>query len=446
MMIITRKALPRRTFLRGCGVALALPLLDAMAPAMKALAQSAARPVRRVGFVYFPHGANGSWAPEPLQWKPRGVGSDFEFSNILKPLEPFRQHLVIVSKLYRGHDIGHWNAPAWLGGVDAVRQTEGADFRANITLDQVLAKHLGQSTGLPSLELATEDFTGYVGACDVGYSCAYYNTTSWASPTNPLPMDIDPRSVFERLFGEPGTTAQRNARLQQGRSVLDSIKEDIDDLTRRVGPRDRDRLAQYMDNVREIERRISRAEVTSSADVVLRDAPVGIPETFEEHATLMFDLLALAYQADMTRIASFMMCRELSQRTYVEISGLTDPHHSMSHHQNDPKMLTGLAQIQRHYVDLFSKFVGKLKETPDGDGSLLDHSLIAFGSGMGNSNGHLPDELPLVLVGGAAGIAGNRHVEASQPHTPIANLWLTLADKFDAPLDSLGNSTGRFAI
>jgi hypothetical protein len=446
-MFISKMALPRRTFLRGLGVTLALPLLDAMVPAATALAESPASPVRRIGFVFVPHGANQDWAPVGQRWKPPTAGENFEFSTILKPLETVRNHVTVISNFSRGTQSGHANSPTgWLAGLNQVKRTDGADYVAGTTFDQMLARQIGKDTALPSLELATEDFTGYIGSCDVGYNCAYYNTISWSSPSTPLPMDIDPRAVFERLFGRPGTSAQRVERLQQDKSILDSIKEDAADLERGLGAQDRNRLGQYLNDVREIERRLQQIEAQNRTKVTLVDAPIGIPESFEEHAGLMYDLLTVAYQADMTRIATFMLCRELSQRTYADLGGLSEPHHSMSHHQNDPEKLATLAKIQTYHISLFAKFVEKLNRTPDGDGSLLDHTLMAYGSGMANSNGHTPDPVPLVLVGGAAGaLKGNRHIEA-EPHTPLANLWVTVADKYGVAVDKIGNSTGRFDI
>jgi len=446
-MFISKMALPRRTFLRGLGVTMALPLLEAMVPAFTALAQTPADPIRRIGFVFVPHGANQDWAPVDQRWKPQTSGTNFEFSPILKPLETVRDHVTVISNFARGSQSGHQNSPTgWLAGLNQVKRTDGADYVAGTTFDQILARQIGKETALPSLELATEDFTGYIGSCDVGFNCAYYNTISWSSPTTPLPMDIDPRAVFERLFGRPGTAAQRLARLQQDRSILDSIKEDAADLQRGLGTQDRDRLNQYLNDVREIERRIEQTEAKNKNRVTLTDAPIGVPESFEEHAGLMYDMLAVAYQADMTRIATFMLCRELSQRTYTALGGLSEPHHSMSHHANDPEKLRTLAMIQTYHISLFAKFVEKLDKTPDGDGSLLDHTLMAYGSGMANSNGHTPDPVPLVLVGGAGGrVKGNRHIEA-EPHTALANLWVAIGEKYDMPVDHIGNSTGKFDI
>jgi hypothetical protein len=446
-MFITKMSLPRRTFLRGMGVSLALPLLDSMVPAMTALAQTPASPVARIGFVFVPHGANQDWAPPSQRWKPPTTGTNFEFGPILQPLETVRPHVTVVSNLSRGASSGHANSPTgWLAGLNQVKRTDGADVQAGVTLDQLLARQIGEDTPLPSLELATEDFTGYIGSCDVGFNCMYYNTISWSSPSTPLPMDIDPRAVFERMFGRPGTSAQRLARLAQDRSILDSLKEDVADLQRGLGTADRGRLDRYLDDVREIERRIQQTEAKNKSRVTLSDAPLGVPETFDEHATLMYDLLAVAFQADMTRIATYMLCRELSQRTYADVAGLSEPHHSMSHHANDPEKLAALAKIQTYHVSLFARFVEKLGQTPDGDGTLLDHTLMAYGSGMANSNGHTPDPVPLVFVGGAAGkVKGNRHIDAPE-HLPLSNVWLSVAEKYNVKLEQLGNSTGKFDI
>ena len=446
-MFISKKSLPRRTFLKGLGVTMALPFLDAMAPALTASAQSPASPVRRLGFIYIPHGANDFWAPEGQRWKPPTIGDNFEFSTVLKPLEPYRSHVTVISELSRLGTGGHPSAPSgWLGGLTNVKRTDGADIFAGVSIDQVLSKRIGQATAFPTLEVATEDFTGYVGACDIGIACSYYNSISWSTPSTPQPMDIDPRSVFERMFGRPGTAAQRLARIGLQKSILDSIGQDVSTLQRGLGASDRSRLEEYLGSLREIERRIQQTEAANQKRVTLSDAPAGIPDAFEDHANLMFDLLAVAYQADMTRIATFMLCRELSQRTYVPQAVLSEPHHSMSHHANDPDKLLALSKIQMFHVSLFARFVDKLSKTPDGDGSLLDHSLIAYGSGMGNSNGHTPDNLPLVLVGGAGGrMKGNRHIEAAA-RTPLPNVWLSIAEKFDAPMEKHGISTGKFDL
>jgi hypothetical protein len=373
------------------------------------------------------------------------VGGGFEFSPSLKPLEGFRDSLVVVSNLTRaGTTAGDHavSAAGWLTGVYAKR-TEAEDVRANTTIDQIAAKQIGQDTPFPSLELATEDFTGYVGACTVGFSCVYANTISWSTPTTPLPMEINPRVVFERLFGEPGTPGQRRAHRQRDLSILDVIAEEANALQRGLGARDRTRFTQYLDNIREIERRIQRTEDRNRAQVTTPDAPVGIPESFEEHVGLMFDLLTVAYQADLTRVFTFMMSRELSQRTYPQI-GVPDQHHGVSHHGNDPEKIAKVAKINAYHARLFATFLERLRSTPDGDGSVLDHSLIFFGGGMGNPNQHAVGPLPMVVAGG--GVARRDRHLALPASTPVGNLWLTVANKFDNPMEKFGESTGTIDL
>jgi hypothetical protein len=421
------------------GATVALPFLEAMVPAMTATAKTAANPPRRWGAVFFPNGAIME------QWSPVVVGSGFDFSPSLKPLEGFRDSLVVVSNLTRaGTTAGDHavSAAGWLTGVYAKR-TEAEDVRANTTIDQIAAKQIGQDTPFPSLELATEDFTGYVGACTVGFSCVYANTISWSTPTTPLPMEINPRVVFERLFGEPGTPGQRRAHRQRDLSILDVIAEEANALQRGLGARDRTRFTQYLDNIREIERRIQRTEDRNSAQVTTPDAPVGIPESFEEHVGLMFDLLTVAYQADLTRVFTFMMSRELSQRTYPQI-GVPDQHHGVSHHGNDPEKIAKVAKINAYHARLFATFLERLRSTPDGDGSVLDHSLVFFGGGMGNPNQHAVGPLPMVVAGG--GIARRDRHLALPASTPVGNLWLTVANQFDSPMEKFGESTGTIDL
>jgi hypothetical protein len=435
-MFISKLSLPRRTFLRGVGATIALPFLDAMVPALTATAKTAASPSPRFGAVYIPNGAIME------RWIPEKVGAGFEFTPILQPLEPFRDQLVVVTNLTRSHpgsQVGDHavSAAGFLTGVWPKR-TEAEDVLANTTIDQIVAQQIGQDTPFPSLEVATEDFTGYVGACSPGFNCSYMNTVSWSSPTTPLPMDINPRVVFERMFGEAGTAAARAARRRDDKSLLDSIGEEAGSLRRGLGARDRTRLGEYLDNLREIERRIERAE-SHGADEVSLDAPIGVPDSFEEHVGLMYDLLAVAYQADITRVFTFMLSRELSQRTYPQI-GVTEQHHSVSHHGNDVNKIAQNVKINVYHMGLFAKFVEKLKSMPDGDGSLLDHSLIFYGGGMGNPNGHLSDPLPLVAIGGGVG-RGHRHIELPT-RTPVGNLWLTVAQKYGSAIDVFGDSTG----
>ena len=433
-MFIRKLSLPRRTFLRGMGAALALPLLESMTPALTAAAAS--KP--RLGFVYVPHGVIMD------DFTPKSAGAGFEFSPILKPLEAFRQSVCVVSNLAAPlQNTGSHAAAAgsWITG-QGPKRTDGPDFRANTTIDQLVAKKIGQDTTFPSMEVATEDFTGLVGACDPGYSCAYMNTLVWQTPTTPLPMEINPRVVFERMFGGGATREERLARMRTDRSILDLVKDDLRDLDGGLGPADRTRLGEYLEHVREVERRIQGTEKQADTNFAVPIAPVGVPESFEEHAGLMFDLMALAYQADLTRVFSFMMAREVSQRTYPNI-GVTEPHHSISHHGNKPDKIAGHAKLNTYHMSLFAKFLDRLRATPDGDGSLLDHSLIVYGSGMSNGNGHTPYPLPFVTVGGR--LQGNRHVIAPE-QTPSANFMLALGEKFGVEMDSFGASTGRLAI
>jgi hypothetical protein len=440
-MFIKKRALARRTFLRGVGVAMGLPLLEAMVPALTAIAKTAAKPQNRLGFIYVPHGVIMD------QWTPETAGANFGFTPILRPLERFRDSLVVVSNLARpesNFETQHAGAAAsWLAGVPPKR-TEGPDFEVGTTIDQVVARAIGQDTTFPSLEVATEDFTGLVGACSPGYSCAYVNTLNWQAPTTPLPMEINPRVVFERMFGKAGTKAQRLARMQKDRSILDFVSDDLADLKGDLGARDRVRLAEYLDDIREIERRIQRAE-QQTTELTVPDAPVGVPDSFEEHVALMFDLLALAYQADLTRVFTFMVAREFSQRTYPQI-GVPEPHHTISHHGNDAARIEEHAKVNAYHTALFATFLDRLTSVPDGDGSLLDHSMLVYGSGMSNGNGHTPYPLPHLIAGGASGaIKGNRHLVAAE-HSPNANLMLSIAGKFGIELESFGVSTGRLDL
>ncbi len=438
-MFITKMSLPRRTFLRGMGVTLALPLLESMVPAFTATAKTAANPQRRFGVVFVPLGER------PGYWTPKTVGENFEFNTILKPLEPFRDHLTIVSELCNPVDGHAPTVAAWLSG-SIPKQTIAENVHIGVTIDQVIAKQIGQDTVFPSLELATEDFTGYIGGCDTQYACAYMNTLSWSTATTPLPMEINPRVTFERMFGRAGTSTQRLARMQTDRSILDSVKSDVKDLEGGLGPRDRVRLNDYLENVREIEQRIQRAEKQATTDVPVPNAPVGVPESFEEHVALQFDLLALAYEANITKVFAFMMSRDASQRVYPDI-GVIEPHHSMSHHGNNPEKLANLVKLNTYHVSLFAKFLEKLRSTPDGDGSLLDHSLIMYGSGMSESDTHSRLNLPVAIAGGGAGLVkGNRHVQAPK-ETPLANLMLDFANKFDCEIEKFGTlSTGRLEV
>ena len=425
------------------GAALALPLLDAMVPALTPTVQTVSAPRKRLGCVYIPHGAIMD------RWTPATAGTGYEFTPILSPLEPFRDSLTIVTNLTRpeqGFDTNHAGAPAsWLAGVPPKR-TAGPDYSLGITLDQLVARNIGQETTFPSIELATEDFTGLIGDCAPGFSCAYMNTLSWQSDITPQPMEINPRVVFERLFGGGGGTREdRLARMKTDRSLLDFVADDLHTLHSGIGPADRGRLDQYLSHVREIERRIQRAEQQAESLLAVPNAPVGVPESFEEHATLLFELLALAYQADLTRVFTFMLGRELSQRTYPNI-GVTEPHHSISHHGNRPPAIEAHAKVNTYHLMLFAKFVERLRSTPDGDGSLLDQSLILYGSGMGNGNVHSADLLPTLLVGSAAGsVKGGRHIVGG-PLTPNADLLVSMAEKFGVELEHFGGNKGRISL
>ena len=441
-MFVFKRSLPRRTFLRGLGTTVALPFLESMVPAFTAVAQTNARPPLRFGAVYVPNGSTMK------HWMPPTTGPGLEFTPILKPLEPFREYLNVYGNLSRAggksvtdHAV---SSAGWLSGAVA-KQTEAEDVRVGITLDQVLAKDIGQDTQFPSLELATEDFAGYVGGCVPGYACTYMNTISWASETQSMPMEINPRVAFERMFGRPGTAAERAARISQDRSILDSVREEAERLQRRVSSQDRARLDNYLEHVREIERRIQRAEAQNGVKVNSIDAPLGVPESFEEHARLMFRLLAVAYQADLTRVFTFMMAREASQRTYPQLD-IRQPHHDVSHHANQPANMETFAKVNTYYASLFAEFVETLRQSPEGDGSVLDHSLIFYGAGMSDGQAHSPYPLPLTSVGKAGGrVKGDRMVMAGE-WTPVANLWLSVAGIFGSPIESIGESNGRVSL
>jgi hypothetical protein len=381
----------------------------------------AASPPRRFGVVYFPNGAIMQ------RFTPATVGEGFEFTPILKPLEPFKNSLMVVTNLTRSHpgsQVGDHavSAGGFLTGVWPKR-TEAEDVLANTTIDQVVAQKIGQETPLPSLELATEDFTGYVGGCSPGFSCAYMNTISWRTPTTPLPMETNPRAAFERIFGEAGTSAERLERIQKQRSILDSVSEEARRLETTLGPRDRVRVSDFLENIREIERRIQQTERRGSAETSL-DAPVGA---------------AAAWQADVTRVFSFMMSRELSQRTYPQI-GVTEQHHSVSHHTNIPDKIAKVTTINTYYVGMFAKFIEKLRSSEEGGASLLDQSLVFYGAGMGDSNSHASDPLPIVAVGGGVG-KGHRHVQVAT-RTPVGCLWAAVANQFGVRMERFGDGVG----
>ncbi len=438
-MFITKRSLSRRTMLRGMGATLALPFLDAMVPAATALSKTAAQPAPRFGAVFVPMGER------PSHWTPPTAGAGFEFSPILKPIERFRESLVVVSNLDRPPGGTHAvSTSTWLTGA-APKRTEAEDFYAGISLDQVAAGLIGQDTVFPSIEIATEDQAGYIGACDVGYSCAYMSSIAWQGPTTPLPMEINPRVVFERMFGRPGTPEDRLARMRADQSILDSVRQDVASLQRGLGARDRGRLNEYLEHVREIEGRIQRAERQATTEIKVPEAPIGVPASFEEHVGVMFELMAVAYEADLTRVFTFMMNREASQVVFPNL-GINEPWHHTSHHGNEPEKLAALVKINTWQIELFGRFLDRLRSTPDGDGSLLDHSLILWGSGMSDSNTHSALDVPLLLAGKATGrMKGDRHIVAPKG-TQLANAMLDLAQMWGAEIDHFGVSTGRLEL
>ena len=441
-MLITKKHLPRRTFIRGMGVTLALPLLDSMIPAQTLLGQTAANPPARLGFVYVPHGAIMD------KWTPAAEGTGFEFTPILKPLEPFRDRLNVVTGLgHRAADttaVHSLSPTTWLSGVRP-KATQGVDAFAGVTSDQIAAQAIGQDTVLPSMELATEDHSGLIGSCDRDYGCIYMNTLSWRTPTTPLPMEINPRKVFERMFGQGGSAAERLVRIQEDRSILDAITKEAASMQLRLGPSDRQTLTQYLENIREIERRIQRAEKSGGdEELVLPARPAGVPFDFEEHVTLMYDLMTLAYQANITKVITFMVSREVSNRTYTQV-GVSDGHHAISHHQNRAEKMEKNVRIQTFNIGQFRHLLEKLQGTPDGDGTLLDHSVILYGSNMSNSNAHDHFPLPMALVGGGCGkLKGGQHLKYPD-RTPVSNLLLTVLNRAGVSLESLGDSTGELS-
>jgi hypothetical protein len=437
-MFLTKKAIPRRTVLKAARAALALPLLDAMIPAVTAWAQTPAKPIARLGFVFIPMGA------DQARWTPPGEGNLDTLSPILAPLKPVKDHVTVLTntRLMNAYPGTHDTSNAsFLSGAFA-KHTESSDYYLGTTVDQIAAKELGKDTQLASLQLAM-DLNPLAGVCNNGYACVYQNCLSWSSPTTPLPSEAHPRVVFERLFGEGGNGAARRAALRDRASLLDAFNADIAKLKGRLGSPDRVRVDQYLDSVRQIEREIERAEKAVADNTTPdMDRPIGVPAAFADHAKLMFDLQVLAFQANITRVVTFQLTREESNRTYPEI-GVADPHHPTSHHGGDPEKLAKLAKINTFHMTLFSDFLQKLKATPDGDGSLLDHTVYVYGSGMGNSSLHDHEKLPMLVAGGAAsGLKGNRHIRYEKG-MDLANLHLTLLDRVGVHLDSFGDSTGE---
>ena len=436
-MIVTKMALPRRTFLRGLGTTLALPLLDAMFPAMTALSANPASKVRRLAWVYIPMGMN------PARWIPAGEGRLTELSPSLATLAPHLNHVTVLTntELKRAYGPGnHATGNAAFLSTALAKKTEGSDYELATTCDQIAAQAIGKETALPSLELGT-DLIAQVGNCDNGHACVYMNCLSWSSPTTPLPTEADPRVVFERLFGE-GTPEQRQAEYRMNGSILDAVSSEMAALQRRLGSGDRTKVNNYLDTIREIERRIQKAEQKSlDGEMPDVDRPVNAPASWEEHVKLMFDLQVLALQADITRVITFQMAREVSTRTYPQI-GVPEPHHPLSHHANDPEKLEKLAKINGYQVSLFAYFLDKLKTAADGDGSLLDHSMVMLGSGLGNPQVHDHVNLPVIVAGGAGGLKGGRHIRYATPQA-LANVHLTMLNNVGLPLDSFGDSTGK---
>lgn len=438
-MINTRKAISRRTLLRGVGAAFALPLLDAMIPASTALANTVAAPtnLRRLGYVYIPMGFN------PKAWTPAGDQLQ-ELPQALSSLQNIKEQVTVVSgmELKNAYPGSHATSNSAFLSAATAKRTESSDYFLGTTVDQIAARHLGKSTQLPSLELAM-DLLNNIGQCDNGYACVYQNNLSWSSPTTPLPAEAHPRLVFETLFGEGGSTEDRRAALQERASMLDAVNEEMKRFKLQLGPSDRNKIDEYFESIREVERRIQRAEANVAENPLPDlDRPVGVPTEYAEHARLMFDLQRLAFQGDITRVVSFQLAREASTRTYPEI-GVSDPHHPISHHGNNPDKLEKLAKINQFHVSLFAEFLEKMAATSEGDGSLLDHSLYLYGSGMGDPDAHDHTDLPIVVAGGAAGkMQGNRHVTYAK-HTPLANLHLTLLNKVGVEMDSFADSDGN---
>ena len=439
-MIVMKKSLPRRTFLRGMGASVALPLLDAMIPSMTALANTPASPnqLRRLGFVYMPMGC------DVTRWTPPGGDRLDELSPTLSPLAPVKDNVTIISntELKNAYPGTHATSNSSFLSAAKAKRTESTDYYLGTTVDQVAAKHLGKDTQLPSLELAM-DLLSVVGQCDNGYACVYQNCLSWSSPTTPLPAEAHPRIVFENLFGEGRDSAERREALRERASLLDSVSEELRRLKNTLGPGDRRTVDEYLSAVRDVERRIQRAEAAATENPLPDvDRPTGVPAAYADHARLMFDLQLLALQGNITRVTTFQLARETSNRTYPEI-GVSDPHHPLTHHGNDPAKIARMAKVNRFHVSLFAEFLQKLKATSEGSGSLLDSVLYLYGSGMGNPNVHDHTNLPVIVAGGAAGnMRGGRHIQFRDA-TPLANLHLSLLNKVGVNVDAFADSEGE---
>jgi hypothetical protein len=440
MSFLTAKALPRRTVLRGLGATVALPFLDAMLPAASLRARAAGSPVHRFQTFYVPNGMAMEY------WTPKGVGNAFELSPILEPLASFRNQMVVISGLKANWNYIHAGASgSFLTGTTRGGRNEVEIF-ADVSMDQLLAKRFATETQVASLELAM-DPPNNAGACTGNLSCVYTHTLCWRNATQPLPMEYNPRAVFEKLFGDTGSTeaAARERRLREQKSILDSVTDKLAKLRRELGPGDQDKMNQYTESVRDVERRIDKAEKQTGLELPSLEQPQGVPPVFEDHLALMLDLQLLALQSDLTRVISFMIGKEQSARPYPQI-GVPEAHHPLSHHSNVPELIARMSKINRYHAELFAKYVERLRATQDGDGSLLDHMTILYGAGISNSNAHSGDNLPILLVGGGAGkLKGGRHLRYENKPL-MANLLVTLMDKLDAPVDHLGGSTGRLEI
>jgi hypothetical protein len=440
MSYVTAKSLPRRTVLRGLGATMALPFLEAMLPALSLRARAAGKPAHRFQAFYVP---NGMAMPH---WTPKGEGSAFELSPILEPLAPFRNQMLVLSGLKANWNYIHAGASgSFLTGTTRGGRTE-VEIVADVSMDQLLARQFARETQVASLELAM-DAPANAGACSGNLSCVYTHTLSWRSPTQPLPVEYNPRAVFEKLFGDTGSTERsaREARMRQHKSILDSVSEKLAALKRELGPQDQVKVEEYTESIRDVERRIQRAEEQRDVELPEMDQPQGVPPIFEDHLALMMDLQLLAFRSDLTRVISFMIGKEQSARPYPQI-GVPEAHHPLSHHGDNPEIVAYMSKINRYHTELFSQYLAKLRATPDGDGTLLDHMTILYGSGISNSNRHSGDNLPLMVVGGGAGtLKGGRHLMyADKPS--MANLLVTLMDKLAVPVERLGGSTGRLPI
>jgi hypothetical protein len=440
MSYVTSKSLPRRTVLRGLGATMALPFLEAMLPAFASRARAAGKPVHRFQTFYVP---NGMAMPH---WTPKGEGGAFELSPILEPLAPFRNQMLVLSGLKANWNYIHAGASgSFLTGTTRGGRNE-VEIIADVSMDQLLARQFARETQVASLELAM-DAPANAGACSGNLSCVYTHTLSWRSPTQPLPVEYNPRAVFEKLFGDTGSTERsaREARMRQHKSILDSVSEKLAALKRELGPQDQVKVDEYTESIRDVERRIQRAEEQRDVELPEMDQPQGVPPIFEDHLALMLDLQLLAFRSDLTRVISFMIGKEQSARPYPQI-GVPEAHHPLSHHGDNPELIAYMSKINRYHTELFSQYLAKLRATPDGDGTLLDHMTILYGSGISNSNRHSGDNLPLLVVGGGAGtLKGGRHLTyADKPS--MANLLVTLMDKLNVPVERLGGSTGRLPI